>query len=123
MNKLLSAFLTFVLALSLSSSAFAVNFTGELGNKATFETLQEAHASSPAVVKGIVENHIRTFVGHPVLDGYPAGTTFVYRSANQYAGRAAARLNTNIFVYAERHFDTKDAAFAYLKDAGRDRHH
>lgn len=46
------------------------------------------------------------------------GTTFVYRSANQYAGRAAARLNTNIFVYAPEHFENKDDAMAYLKDLG-----
>ena len=32
----------------------------------------------------------KAFVGHPALDGYPEGTTYVYRSANQYAGRAAA---------------------------------
>lgn len=118
MKKLITYFLILTLAIATTGNAFALNFTGELGNEATFETLQEAHASSPEVVKNIVENGSRTFIGHPVLDGYPEGTTFVYRSANQYAGRAAARLNTNIFVYAEQKFETKDAAFAYLQDAG-----
>ncbi|HPJ01232.1 MAG TPA: hypothetical protein PKU80_00125 [Candidatus Limiplasma sp.] len=118
MKKLISCLAVLALMMSSISGAFALNFTGELGNEATFETLQEAHASSPAVVQGIVENEYKTFVGHPALDGYPEGTTFVYRSANQYAGRAAARLNTNIFVYAEQRFETKDAALAYLKDAG-----
>ncbi len=118
MKKLLTTILVFALAISLAGNAFALKFTGELGNQATFETLQEAHANSPAVVQGIVENGSKTFVGHPALDGYPDGTTFVYRSANQYAGRAAARLNTNIIAYVDKHFTTKDEAFAYLKDAG-----
>lgn len=118
MKKLLAAILALVLVSSMTVSAFALKFTGELGNEATFETLQEAHAKSPEVVKGIVENGSKTFVGHPALDGYPEGTTFVYRSANQYAGRAAARLNTNIFAYVDKHFATKDEAFAYLKEAG-----
>ena len=118
MKKLTICLLVLALLLSITGSTFALGFTGELGNEATFETLQEAHASSPAVVKNIMENESKTFVGHPVLDGYPEGTTFIYRSANQYAGRAAARLNTNIFVYAEQKFETKDAAFAYLQNAG-----
>lgn len=118
MKKLITYLLVLTFAMTTVSNAFALKFTGELGNEATFETLQEAHASSPAVVKGIVENESNTYAGHPALDNYPEGTTFVYRSPNQYAGRAAARLNTNIFVYAEKQFDTKDAAFAYLKDAG-----
>jgi hypothetical protein len=118
MKKLTIGLLVLALLLSTAANTFALGFTGELGNEATFETLQEAHASSPAVVKNIMENESKTFVGHPVLDGYPEGTTFIYRSANQYAGRAAARLNTNIFVYAEQKFETKDAAFAYLQNAG-----
>ena len=118
MKKLLALLLSVAMLLSLSGSALALNFSGELGNEATFETLQEAHASSPDVVKGIMENETKEWAGHPVLDAYPEGTTFVYRSANQYAGRAAARLNTNIFVYTESKFADKDAAYAYLKDAG-----
>ncbi len=118
MKKLLTMMLVFALAISMSGNAFALKFTGELGNQATFETLAEAHTNSSAVVQGIVENGSKTFVGHPVLDGYPEGTTFVYRSANQYAGRAAARLNTNIITYVDKHFATKDEAFAYLKEAG-----
>ena len=118
MKKILSLFLVVAFALSSAGSALALNFTGELGNEATFETLQEAHASAPDVVKNIMENGAKTFVGHPALDAYPEGTTYVYRSANQYAGRAAARLNSNIFVYADKHFASKDEALAYLKDMG-----
>ena len=39
------------LLLLASSVASALNFTGETGNKATFETLLEAHQNSPAVVR------------------------------------------------------------------------
>ena len=68
MKKRISICLVFMLVLGMLNTAFALNFTGELGNEATFETLQEAHASSPAVVKNIMENESKTFVGHPVLD-------------------------------------------------------
>ena len=110
----------------LSGACFALNSTCETGNKPTFETLAEAHQNSPAVVRTYEGNsgadartrQARVFAGHPALDNYPKGTTFVYRSANMYGGRAAARLNTNLVVYAEQHFDTTDAAYAYLKAAG-----
>ena len=104
----------------------ARNFTGETGNKATFETLAEAHQNAPAVVRTYAGNspagpataRARAFGGHPALDNYPKGTTFVYRSPNMYGGRAAARMNTNLIVYVEQRFDNKDAALAYLKAAG-----
>jgi len=118
MKRIVTIVLAMMLCFSFVTPSFALKFTGELGNEATFETLQEAHASSPAVVQGIVENGSKTFVGHPVLDNYPEGTTFVYRSSNQYAGRAAARLNTNIIVYSDQKFASKDDAMAYLKAAG-----
>ena len=107
-----------LLLIGAATQAYATGFTGELGNEATFETLQEANQNSVDIVSSIVENDAKVFATHPVLDGYPEGTTFVYRSANQYAGRAAARLNTNIFVYAPEHFENKDDAMAYLKDLG-----
>lgn len=114
------------LLLSVCSGASALNSTCETGNKATFETLAEAHQNSPAVVQTYEGNNTidpktkqaRAFTGHPALDNYPKGTTFVYRSPNMYGGRAAARLNTNLIVYVEQHFDSKDAAYAYLKAAG-----
>lgn len=118
----------------------ARNFTGETGNQATFETLEEAHRNAPAVVRTYSAGTVvlppgtpglgaaapgpgpsrgpRTYAGHPVLDNYPKGTTFVYRSPNMYGGRAAARMNTNLVVFVEQRFDTKDAAQAYLKEAG-----
>ena len=116
----------------LCGGVWALEFKGETGNKATFETLEEAHQNSPAVVGAYqvaampgpgamgpgAAPRPRAYSGHPALDNYPKGTTFVYRSANMYGGRAAARMNTNIIVFAEQHFDSKDAAQAYLKSAG-----
>jgi dienelactone hydrolase len=130
-NKQSSLLVTLTLAagLLMPSGAFALNFTGSQKNQATFETLEETRLSSPSAI-GAIENSAaasfappgasatRTYKSHPALDNYPKGTTFVYRSANLYGGRAAARLNTNLIVYAEQHFDSKDAALAYLKSAG-----
>ena len=114
--------LTIALALMVSLSfpygAFALNYTGSQKNQATFETLEETRASSPAAVATLDGNNGRTFKSHPVLDGYPKGTTYVYRSPNLYGGRAAARINTNILVFAEKSFASKDAALSYLKDLG-----
>ena len=114
------------LLLLVCRTASALNSTCETGNQATFETLAEAHQNSPAVVQTYEGNNtpdrrtgrVRTFAGHPALDNYPKGTTFVYRSPNMFGGRAAARLNTNLIVYVEQHFDSKDAAYAYLKAVG-----
>ena len=40
--------LAMMLILSFTSGAFALNYSNRLGNKATFETLEEARVSSPA---------------------------------------------------------------------------
>jgi pimeloyl-ACP methyl ester carboxylesterase len=112
------AVLTFVTTFTFVPGVFALNYSGSQGNKATFETLEETRASSPAAVANLETNAGRTFKSHPVLDGYPAGTTFVYRSANLFGGRAAARLNTDILVFTDKSFQSKDAALAYLKDLG-----
>ena len=125
--KKLAFFLALVLAVTtLSSSALAATFLGSQCNEATFETLEEAHQSGPKATEqldnqtgiAMFDGPARTMGLHPALDNYPAGTAFVYRSANLYGGRAAARLNTDIVVYAEQHFDDKDAAFAYLQGLG-----
>jgi predicted esterase len=101
-----------------AARAYALNFTGSQGNQATFETLEETRVSSPVAIGALDGNQGRTFKSHPVLDNYPKGTTFIYRSPNLYGGRAAARMNTDLIVYVEQHFDSKDAALTYLKAAG-----
>lgn len=128
MKKLALFLAAVMLLMSLSSSVLAVEkFTGCQDNEATFETLQEARASAPAAIAqldnttGVASfgnTNLRNLVPHPCLDNYPEGTAFVYRSANLYGGRAAARMNTNLVVCVDKHFDDKDAAFAYLKELG-----
>jgi pimeloyl-ACP methyl ester carboxylesterase len=102
----------------LPSTSWALNYSGRQKNPATFETLEEARVNGPVAVATLDGNTGRTFKSHPVLDGYPTGTTFIYRSPNLYGGRAAARLNTNILVFTEQSFASKDAAQQYLKDLG-----
>ena len=98
--------------------AFSLDYSGRQKNPATFETLGEARVNGPAAVALLEGNGGRTFKSHPVLDGYPEGTTYIYRSPNLYGGRAAARLNADILVFAEKAFAGKDAALQYLKDLG-----
>ncbi len=116
--------ISFVIALALAAalllpvSVFALNYSGSQGNAATFETLEETRLSSPAAVANLETNVGKPFKSHPVLDGYPKGTTYVYRSAEMYGGRAAARLNTNILVFSDQSFAGKAPALNYLKDLG-----
>jgi hypothetical protein len=114
----LTVVLTLAAALSLPSGALALNYSGSQNNQATFEMLEEARVSGPVAVVTLDGNNGRTYKSHPVLDGYPKGTTYVYRSPNMYGGRAAARINTNLLVFAEKSFASKDAALAYLTDLG-----
>ncbi|MDM7996297.1 MAG: prolyl oligopeptidase family serine peptidase [Acidobacteriota bacterium] len=116
-NPLLLLMLTLA-AVAIPSITLALDYSGSQKNQATFETLEEARKSGPVAVASLEGNKGRTFKSHPVLDGYPEGTTFIYRSPNLYGGRAAARLNTDILVFAEKAFAGKDAALQYLKDLG-----
>lgn len=118
MKKRISICLVFMLVFGMLNTAFALNYTGRQGNEATFETLSEVRVNSIPGVQNLEQNATKTFKSHPVLDCVKDGTVFVYRSANLFGGRAAARLNTNIVVYAEQHFETKDEAFAYLTELG-----
>ena len=125
--KKLAFFLALVMIITTLTGAFADSkFLGSQGNEATFETLEEAHQNAPDATKqldnqtgiSMFDGPARSMVPHPALDKYPEGTAFVYRSANLYGGRAAARLNTDLMVFAEQHFENKDAAFSYLKELG-----
>jgi poly(3-hydroxybutyrate) depolymerase len=107
-----------VASVVLAPRAFALNYSNTQGNQATFETLEEARVNGPIAVATIDGNKGRTYKSHPALDGYPQGTTFIYRSANMYGGRAAARMNTDILVFSDKSFAAKDDALAYLKGLG-----
>ena len=107
------------LALALASLGCpALDYSGRQHNEATFETLAQARATGPQAVAKLEGNTGVAFVSHPVLDGYPAATTWIYRAPNLYGGRAAARLNTNILVFAEQSFAERNAALQYLKNLG-----
>ncbi len=126
--KKLSFFLALAIAAVLPCAGVLADatFLGSQCNEATFETLEEAHANGPAATAqldnqtgiAMFDGPARAMAPHPALDDYPEGTAFVYRSADLYGGRAAARLNTDIVVFAEQHFDDKDSAFSYLKELG-----
>jgi len=110
--------LSFAALVSFSNNASALNYTGSQKNEATFETLEEARTNGPVAVAKLEGNNGRTFKSHPVLDSYPKGTTYIYRSPNLYGGRAAARLNTDILLFVEKSFASKAEAQQYLKDLG-----
>jgi hypothetical protein len=122
-HSLLTLALTLIVGFSFIPGLFALNNSNGQGNKATFETLEETRVSSPAAI-GSQGSGKGTFKSHPVLDSYPKGTTYVYRSANLWGGRGN-RLNTNILVFAEKSFQDKmegqfketDLQFMYLTSA------
>ncbi len=120
MKRRIISFMSAALAalLVLQTPALAFDFNGSQENEATFETLEETRESSPEAVANLETNTTRTYMSHPVLDGYPEGTTYVYRSPELYGGRAGARLNTNILVFSDQSFEEKDAAQEYLESLG-----
>ncbi len=84
--------------------------------EASFETLEEAHRNGPA---RLAEMTGRMYAADPALDRYPAGTTYVYRSARMYTSLSAAfRMNTNILVYTDKELNGKEEALAYLEALG-----
>ena len=108
--------LFFGLFLLFSNSASALNYQQHFSNEASFETLEEARLNGPALLAKLTG---RTYVPDPALDTYPVGTTFVYRSARMFTNLSAAtRMNTNILVYTDKSFESKDEALAFLKGLG-----
>ena len=120
-KKLLSMVMAGTMLLSAlpTSSAWAetIYYKQHQSNAATMETLEEAHKNAPVWLESEYEG--RSYVGDPALDKYPTGTTFVYRSPGMYnCVSAAVRMNTNILVFSDQHYESKDAALAYLKEMG-----
>ena len=115
MKKLFALLLCLLMAMT-SVTAFAAPYEQRLANEATFETLEEARLNGPAALADLTG---REYVPDPALEGYPEGTTFVYRSAGIYTPLSAApRMNTNFLVYCEELFEDKDEAYEYLKNLG-----
>lgn len=113
MKRLFS--LVLALCMMVSINAFALHYTGNLGNEATFETLEEARISGPAFFHA---QNGKDYISDPCLEGYPEGTTYIYRSPDMYGVTAAVRENTSFAVFAEKAFESKDAAYAYLTSLG-----
>ena len=115
MKKLLALIL--VLACLLSGNALALDYTMRLENEATFETMEEVQVNGPAFFNQLTGRD--NYGPDPAMDGYPLGTTWVYRSPNMYTNASAApRMSTTILVYTDAAFPSKDDALAYLKNMG-----
>ena len=127
MKKALSLFLAMLMAFGLCANALALDYKITLGNEATFETMTEVQENEAAAMQPYFATYVGkvlspgrdgTYVPHPVMADYPGDSTYVYRSADMYGINAAVRVNTNFVVYVDEFFETKDDAFAYLKDLG-----
>jgi hypothetical protein len=95
-----------------------MNYRNRQNNGATFELLEEARQSGPRAVASLYGNGEKRFAPHPALETFPAGSVYVYRSANLYGGRTAARNNTAVVVFCERRFQGKDEALGFLTELG-----
>ena len=117
MKRFLCTVLALVMALScLTLTASAEYYKQRQSNEATFETMEEVKVNGPA---WMLEEYGSTQPYDPALDKYPADTTFVYRAPGMYtSGSGAVRMNTNLLVYADHRFESKDEAYQYLEDLG-----
>ena len=104
--------LTLLLTACFANGALALNYKATLGNEATFETYTEAKANGPAALGG------GKYAPHPAMADYPGDTTYIYRSPDMFGINAAVRMNTNIVVYTDKTFASKDEAKAYLDGLG-----
>lgn len=116
-RKLFCLMLALCLALCSTAYAFDYSYAYYYDNEATFETMEEARVNGPAFLSEQIPGRI--YLPDPAMDDYPAGTTWVYRSAEMLNGNTAAcRKNTNILVYTDATFEDKDAAYAYIENLG-----
>ena len=117
---MLSLALTAIPALAQQGEEFYtyMNYRNRLGNEAGIETLEQARQNAPAAVETLYNNGGKPFQASELLDDFPAGTAFVYRSANIYGGQASVRNNTSFVVFAEQAFENTDDALAYLNSLG-----
>ena len=114
MKKLISLLLCLAMVLS---AVGALAYEQHQPNEATFETIEEAHLSAVDYLKETYP--AMNFMSDPALDDYPAGSAWVYRSAGMFdVNTAADRMNTNILVYVDEQFESKDEALDYLKGLG-----
>lgn len=118
MKKTLSLGLALAMLLTtcFAQSAFALNYKATLENEATFETYTEVRENAPAAMQPFLSRGV--YAPHAAMDNYPGDTTYIYRSPDMFGIDAAVRLNTNIVVYSDKSFASKDEAKAYIESLG-----
>lgn len=116
MKKFILILVAMSMLMNVLSSALALNYTPNLENESTFETMTEVRLNASASMQRF--NARSTYSSHPVLADYPGDTTYVYRSASMYGRNAAVRINTTMLIYSDKSFKAKDDAFTFLKDLG-----
>lgn len=116
MKKCVSVILVLSILATMMGNALALGYRPYFDSEATFETFEEARVNGPECLSALTG---RIYIPDPVLDDYPEGTTYIYRSANQYSSLSAGpRMNTTILVYTDVPIADKAAAKAYLEDLG-----
>jgi pimeloyl-ACP methyl ester carboxylesterase len=95
-----------------------LKYNNRQGNPATFETLEEVCAAAPAAAAPLRGIFSAPWIAHPKLTAFPKGLVYVYRSPMLYGGETAARNNTSFIVFSDKHYESKEEAFAYLKGLG-----
>jgi pimeloyl-ACP methyl ester carboxylesterase len=95
-----------------------LKYYNRMGNPATFETLAEVSANAPASNKPLAGRMRMPWIADPKLKDFPQGLVYIYRSPNLYGGETGARNNTSFIVFADKHYETKEAAKAYLESLG-----
>lgn len=113
MKKLLGTLVALCLCLTALTAFAQVQFSD---NPSTFATFEEARVNGPLEMTAELGS---TYGSDPCLAEYPAGTTYIYRSAARWSATSAGyRKNTVLQVYTDTKFDTKEAAQAYLQSLG-----
>ena len=113
MKRFLVLLTVLALCLGMSQAMAQVQFSD---NPSSFETFEEACEKGPAAMAAELGG---AYVSDPCLAEYPAGTTYIYRSAARWSATSAGyRKNTVLQVYTDKKFESKDAALAYLKELG-----
>lgn len=113
MKRFLVLLTVLALCLGMSQAMAQVQFSD---NPSSFETFEEACENGPAAMAAELGG---AYVSDPCLAEYPAGTTYIYRSAARWSATSAGyRKNTVLQVYTDKKFESKDAALAYLKELG-----
>ena len=92
-----------------------LNYWNRQNNPATFETLEEVRAHAVAVTASLSGGDRFEQILNPKLEGFPEGLAYFYRSPNLYGGQTAARNNTSFIVFADKRFESKEEAKAWLE--------